>query len=152
MTRGSVGGGACGTRIEGEVGFFQDGAGTRVTGNVFIDPFAGAHSLFESITTETQAAGVIENPQEYPRYVRMSAEATMDKTDLMNSENVCALRTASESYNLRMLRGVYLMDRAPAGADQGARANDDLASAFDPDFSIKPKFVLKLWRFRGVRS
>ena len=69
-------------RLEGDVGFFTDNtAAARLTNEeVRIDQFAGAHSLFESITTEVQTMGVLENFQEYPRYVRMAAEATMAST------------------------------------------------------------------------
>ena len=122
-------------RIEGDVGFFTDNAAaTRLTDQeVRIDQFAGAHSLFESLTTEVQTMGVLENFQEYPRYVRMAAEATMDKADLLNSENVCELRTASQDWNKSLLRGAALMngDDNVAGADR-----------FDLDFSLKPMIAL----------
>ena len=80
-----------------------------------------------------QTMGVLENFQEHPRHVRMAAEATMDKADLLNSENVCELRTASQDWNKSLLRGAALMngDDNVAGADR-----------FDLDFSLKPMIAL----------
>ena len=67
-------------RIESDLDVYS--AGTTLidddgSSKIYIDPKIGAHSFVSSITTELQQAGVIENFQEYPRYVRMMTEATM---------------------------------------------------------------------------
>ena len=116
-------------RIEADLDVWTDGqtASTRVvaTDKVYLDPTIGAHSFLASITTEIQQQGVIENFQEYPRYVRMATEATTASNDLFNSENVCELRTPS----LKVANAVIM--------GQG-----DTAVHTSADFSIKPMFCL----------
>jgi hypothetical protein len=120
-------------RIEADLDVWTDGttATTRVladgTDKIYIDPKIGAHSFLSSITTELQQQGVIENFQEYPRYVKMATETTIASNDLFNSENVCELRTPS----LKVANAVL--------AGQGDGANVSVISA---DFSIKPMFCL----------
>jgi hypothetical protein len=51
-----------------------DGSALQTAEKVYIDPFIGAHSFVDSIITEVQSGGVIENFQNYPRYQRMVAD------------------------------------------------------------------------------
>lgn len=116
-------------RIEADLDVWTDGqtASNRVVAadKIYIDPKIGAHSFLSSITTELQQQGVVENFQEYPRYVRMATEATIASNDVFNSENVCELRTPSLKVSNAVIMG------------QGS------TTAFrSADFSIKPMFCL----------
>ena len=102
--------------------------------DVNIDQFVGGHSFFDSITTEAQTVGVIENLVEYPRYVRMSGEAMLDKSDLFNSEHLCEMKFASKEFGRSMLAGGRLMEVVTTG-----NAGNDQTGL---DFSIKPMFCL----------
>lgn len=118
-------------RIESDLDVYSDNASPPTSiagdGSIYIDPKIGAHSFVSSFTTELQQAGVIENFQEYPRYVRMMTEATMAESDVFNSENVCELRSPS----LKVSNAII------AGQTDGQATRQQSA-----DFSIKPKFCL----------
>ena len=116
-------------RLEADVVCTTDGTTQFTTQEVFIDPMTGAHLFIESIQTELQTTGVIENLQEYPRFVRMSADTTMVQDDTMNSENVCEMRTPGNQVSKILLRGI-------------TERSDVTTVVNDNDFSIKPKFVL----------
>lgn len=122
-------------RIESDLDVNSDNATPQRTSitapsNIYIDPKIGAHSFISSITTELQQAGVIENFQEYPRYVRMMTEATMAENDTFNSENVCELRSPSLKVSNAIIAG-------QTDGQTGTTARQQSA-----DFSIKPKFCL----------
>ncbi len=55
------------------------GAVTRVQGHerIYYDALTGAHALCRDLTTEFQNLGIVENFQNYPRYVKMHACSTM---------------------------------------------------------------------------
>lgn len=98
------------------------------TDNIKYDSHVGGHSFIESINTETQKQGVLENIQEYPRYVKMLSSSTMNRDDMFNSENICEMRTADDVISRAILRGTL--------TKYGNTINND------NDMSLKPNFCL----------
>ena len=114
-------------RIKADLVVTRDGTNpVRTEDNIFIDPKIGAHCFVSSITTELQSKGVLENLQEYPRYVRMMSETTMAEDDIFNSENVCELRSPDIKVTNAILQG----------------PTDGQIVNVKNDFSIKPRFCL----------
>jgi len=117
-------------RIKGDVDVYTTGTTRPTTQDIYIDPMIGAHTFVESVQTELQSVGVIENLNEYPRYCRMLADTTMVADDAgNNSENVCELRTGAAPVTQVILRGITSRDN-----------KDTVVEGLD--FSIKPKMVL----------
>ena len=121
-------------RLEADLIVKNDGNDVAASDAAYIDCQAGAHCFFHSVQTEFQSTGVVENLQEYPRYVKMVADATMTPDDTLNSENTCELRSPDQKLSQVMLQGIPLMDGATNTAGNPVVVN--------PDFSIKPKFCL----------
>jgi hypothetical protein len=131
-------------RLEAEVEvkygdkFLNDTAsvtGTAVnTKQILIDELVGAHAFFQQITCEVsppdKGRQVVENLQEYPRYVKMAVAATSGKNDMNNSNHVCELRAALPAMTNMILQGVV----PPNQPTDEIRMN--------PDFSIKPLFCM----------
>ena len=113
-------------RIKAGLVVTKSGNAIKTADNIFIDPKIGAHCFVSSITTELQSKGVLENLQEYPRYVRMVSEATMAEGDVLNSENVCELRSPDVKVTNAILQG----------------PTDGKIVNLKNDFSLKPKFCL----------
>lgn len=114
-------------KLEADLKVMPDGSNPQTTEIVYIDPFIGAHSFVDSIITEVQSGGVIENFQNYPRYQRMVADTTMTVDDMMNSENTCELRSPNVKVSQALLQGNVMKDSGTVAL---------------PDFSIKPNFCL----------
>ena len=119
-------------RIEADLDVYSAGTTKLTAANrIYIDNQIGGHTFFSHITTELQSKGVVENLQEYPRYVRMLAEGSMSPDDVFNSENVCELRTPGKKVTNALLMGIVDdNDKITAG---DSRSND---------FAIKPIFAL----------
>ena len=100
--------------------------GTRVTGQVCWDKNVGAGCLFDSISVQTQNQGLLENIQNYARYVAMDSCATLNELDMLNSINMCELKTVNELQALQLAKGI-----APT-------LTTGTAVIRDPDFSVKP--------------
>ena len=102
--------------------------------NVKIDNVAGAHSFFDSWTTETQNRGVIENLQNYNRYVSMHGRATLAEDDFLSSKLVAEQRGPTE------LNGNYVLQPI---VDQAfvAGQTEQPAQRTKPSFSVKPSFA-----------
>ena len=78
-------------RITGELRV-NEAANTRSLGKRTFTPNCGAHSFCDSISCQSQNQGLLENIQNYPRYVNMDATASMASLDMLNSKNQCELR------------------------------------------------------------
>jgi hypothetical protein len=123
-------------RIEGELEMTVEGqlyGSTDVSydSTVYLDQWAGAHSLCEQISVS--AAGMtLETLSDYPRLVAAMSSGTQSQTDLFNSQNVCELRTSSQELSREVLMGEYLQ----------LDPNDVAVARANPDFSFKPVTVL----------
>lgn len=115
-------------KLEADLTVMPDGSALQTNQKVYIDPFIGAHSFVDSIITEVQSGGVLENFQNYPRFQRMVADTTMTVDDMMNSENTCELR----SPNLKVTQALL----------SGHKMSNSTTTVLPPDFSIKPNFCL----------
>ena len=101
---------------------------------IFMDNFTGAHSFVSSIQTQI-AGSQVETISEYPRWVKMATTATESQTDMLNSENVCELKTPNAESSRVVLMGEALQTQT--GAAHNAAPNRTR-----PDFSFKPLCVL----------
>ena len=108
----------------------EEAADTRSTGLRTYNRNCGGHSFIDSIQVQTQNQGLLENSQNYARYVNMDANASMDNLDMLDSKNACELRTVSELISTDMCQGIT--HNVGTGAD----------IVSDTDFSIKPLICL----------
>ena len=90
------------------------------------DKNIGAGSFIDSISVQTQNQGLLENIQNYARYVAMDSCATLNELDMLNSINMCELKTVNELQALTLAKGI-----APS-------LTTGTAVIRDPDFSVKP--------------
>ena len=73
-----------------------------------LDNKIGYHGIFESWNTSTAQVGIIENIQDYGRYVAMVSAATLDENDLLNVRYQAEGRSLTEDggrYALQPPRG-----------------------------------------------
>ena len=90
------------------------------------DKNIGAGSFIDSISVQTQNQGLLENIQNYARYVAMDSCATLNELDMLNSINMCELKVVNELQALTLAKGI-----APS-------LTTGTAVVRDPDFSVKP--------------
>ena len=116
-------------RFECDLRVQKNGVNLTSADDVKLDAHIGGHSFIDQITTETQKQGVLENLNEYPRYVKMLSSTTTNRNDMLNSENICELRSCDDEIVKSLLRGV--ITKTP-----NSTVN------LDNDFSLKPLFCL----------
>jgi hypothetical protein len=99
--------------------------------NIKLDNVVGAHAFFDSWTSETQSKGILENLQNYPRYVAQHGRATLGTDDMLSSKLVSECRGPYE------INGNYVLQPV---ANQAfvAGAVEQPAQRTKPSFSIKP--------------
>jgi len=118
-------------RILGDLRINSTGAagptGTRATGGIGFDRNAGAHCFVDSIQISMDQLGLVENIQNYPRYVSMVGHATDDRLDTLNSDRQCELKGHVDAAPEALAQGI--LTYVEAG---GTAVTDDV------DFSIKP--------------
>ena len=90
------------------------------------DKNIGAGSFIDSISVQTQNQGLLENIQNYARYVAMDSCATLNELDMLNSINMCELKVVNELQSLTLAKGI-----APS-------LTTGTPVVRDPDFSVKP--------------
>lgn len=122
-------------RLEGEVAVRENAQDLNEVANatkvIRYDKMVGLHGVVESIQTE-MLGEVFENLTEYPRLVKQYQVARNNMLDLMNGSQVCELKSPIESMTTALLAG----EQPQANLAGAARINND------PDFSIKPDFIL----------
>ncbi len=99
--------------------------------NIKVDNVVGAHAFFDSWSCETQSKGVLENLQNYPRYISMTGRATLGKDDMLTSKMVAEGRGPYEA------NGNYLLQPVVDQAFVTGQAEQPLQRS-KPSFSIKP--------------
>lgn len=111
--------------------------GTRVNGGVLFNRNVGAHTFFSNLTTsfagglgQNSIGGQIENLQNYPRWVAMSAVASLNECDMLNASNQCELRAPNNATTAQYAEGIT------STLTGGTQVVNDV------DFSIKPEFCL----------
>lgn len=103
---------------------------------VYFDCLTGAHNLVDSITTETQNKGVIENFTNYGRYVKMLRVGSITPDDTINASYVSQLCVPNEFLTTRLLQGVV-----PYNTTKSNVVNNVIQPEAS-DFSFKPEFCL----------
>ena len=120
-------------RLECDLEVTQNGLPLNDTANTYknilMDKLVGGHAFIESVQTEVQGQ-VIENLNEYARYVKMVSAATLSNDSMYSSAQVCELKGATDHEIQMMLKGEVV-------ATQPA-----VPLRNNPDFSIKPKMLL----------
>ena len=103
----------------------------EMTDNIKIDNVVGAHAFFDSFTCETQSKGVLENLQNYPRFVSQVGRATLGADDMLSSKMVAECRGPYE------INGNYPLQPVANQAFVSGSA-EVTAQRTLPSFSIKP--------------
>ena len=111
--------------------------GTRAQGGILFNRNCGAHAFFSNMTTSfaggqgaNPVGGQIENLQNYPRWVAMSAVASLNENDMLNASNQCELRGVNQAVMNDYSSGIF---------SQITTGNQVIV---DPDFSFKPECCL----------
>ena len=95
-----------------------------------LDRQVGAHSLFDSWSTELQTKGIIESISgDYPRYVKMFSQANKGVDDYCAADMVCELRSPNDY-------GAMLYCK------KGKKDNTNTDNENGIDFSIKPMIAV----------
>ncbi len=110
----------------------SDGVSPVAARQISLDNKIGYHGVFESWTTSTAQAGILENTQDYPRYVGMVAAATLDENDLLN------VRYQAEGRSLTQDGGRYALQQ-PRIRNKNATPVEHLE---ERECSIYPKIAL----------
>jgi len=93
-----------------------------------LDNKIGYHGAFESFTTSS-ASGMIENVQDYPRYVAMLAAGSLDESDLLN------VRYQAEGRGVTLASGQYVV--------QQPKSSNETADLLLPmEYCVMPKIAL----------
>ena len=120
-------------RLEGDLDVKHDSSSLNSVANtdknIVYDRLVGGHAFIESVQTEV-GGSVVENLSEYARYVKMVGAASLSPSDMYNSVNVCELKCGDVQQTNMMMKG-EVVETQPTVAVRN-----------NPDFSIKPKFVL----------
>ena len=103
----------------------------EMTDNIKIDNVVGAHAFFDSFTCETQSKGVLENLQNYPRFVSQVGRATLGADDMLSAKMVAECRGPYEINGNYPLQPVA--NQAFVSGSLEVTAQRTL-----PSFSIKP--------------
>ncbi len=120
-------------RLEAVVSATQSVANGRVVPayDVKIDNKIGGHAFLEScVVSMPMSKGVVQNAQEYPRYVNQIASASYEKNDYFCSDLQAELRGSLE-WNGRVALQQVASDNTTGNQDPQ-----------DPAFSIKPMICL----------
>jgi len=99
--------------------------------NIKLDNAIGAHAFFDSWSCETQSKGMLENLQNYPRFVSQHARATLGQDDYLNSKLVAECRGPTEANGNYVLQPVVNSAFVTGAAELPAQRTK-------PSFSIKP--------------
>ena len=118
-------------RLEAKVQAVATGS-TRVTDQkIQLDNKIGGHAFFEScVVSMPMSKGVVQNAQEYPRYVNSIASGTYTKNDYFCSDLQAEMRGALE-YNGKVALQQIATDSTTGNQDPQ-----------DPTFCIKPLICL----------
>jgi len=103
---------------------------TRSTGAITYNRNCGGHAFIDSVQVQTQNQGLLENLQNYGRYVNMDANASLDNLDMLDSRQACELRAPSQAVATDMCEGIV----------SSVGGGDNITN--DADFSIKPLVCL----------
>ena len=101
-------------------------ADTRSTAGQCWDKNIGASAIVDSISCSTQNQGLLENIQNYARYIGMDSCATLNEDDMLNSINMCELKTVNQLQATQLAKGIK------------PTLTTGTANTRDPDFSVKP--------------
>lgn len=120
-------------RICGDIRVLEAGAGaggTVSTGSRCFSRNVGASAVIDSISVQTQNQGLLENSQNYCRYIEMDSIASLNQLDMNNGQHACELKGVNQASMESIAKGIT------PSLTTGTAVNRD------PDFSIKPLICL----------
>jgi len=122
-------------RIEGTVTVYRSDGTTIITqaDNIKLDAFTGAHAFIAQISSEVESKGMIETLNNYPRYVAVSAKASMSPDDTLSMKMQAEMRCGGRSDN-----GKYALQRVITRAEPGTGTAPVATDSEPASFSIKP--------------
>jgi len=120
-------------RISGSVNFTaSDGGAIVSTDEIHISKAIGAHTFFSQLSVECQSQGVLENLQEYPRYMTQVTAASRSRDDSNTIVNNAELRAGGFEAN-----GKYVTQQVASRSTTGV-AGSAILPPTDQSFCIKP--------------
>ena len=120
-------------RLEGTVTVIASNSAIITTlDNVKLDAFTGAHAFIAQMSSEVESKGMIETLQNYPRYVAVSAKASMSPDDTLSMKMQAEMRCGGRSDN-----GKYALQRVINRAESSAEAVL-VTDSVPASFSLKP--------------
>jgi len=99
--------------------------------NIKIDNVVGAHAYWDSWSCETESKGVLENLQNYPRFVSQHGRATLAPDDMNTAKMIAEQRGTTELNGNIVLQPVVDQAFVTGEAEQPSQRSK-------PAFSIKP--------------
>jgi len=99
--------------------------------NIKIDNVVGAHAFFDSWSCETQSKGILENLQNYPRFISQHGRATLGADDMLSSKLISECRGPTEANGNYVLQPVVNQAFVTGQTEQPQQRTK-------PSFSIKP--------------
>ena len=118
--------------IEFQLNVVSNGVSPIAGRQISLDNKIGYHGIWESWNTSTAKVGIVENVQDYPRYVAMIAAATLDENDLVN------VRYQAEGRSLTQDGGRYALQQ-PRIRNKNATPTEHLQEI---ESCIYPKIAL----------
>lgn len=122
-------------RIVGDVEIDTDGGSTAMTNatKILVDNKVGYHSFYQSWTCESPQ-GIMEQLNEYPRWVNMTTSGTHAKYDFFNAGAI------AEGKNPCADAGRYVLQ--PVKSQNDTTAGGISTFNTDPSFAVRPKICL----------
>lgn len=106
---------------------------TAIAKNICYDGFSGMHTIVDNIKTSFSNIGMVENLDNYGRFVSAKAKASLTKNDLFNSMYVCEGRVPDNVLSRKLLKGVVDIENV---------VTTTVAPISKLDFSVKLDFCL----------
>lgn len=104
---------------------------------IYYDNSIGGHSFFNTLTTKFKNIGTIETLDNYPRFVGMKADATIDVNDMNMASKLCELRMPDYRHTWVYHTGVGNQNNLAVPV--ALRDN-----AADANVHIRPRFYIKI--------
>ena len=98
--------------------------GNQTDQDVYIDPMSGGHSVISSVVSSFQNVGVVENLNEYSRYVKLNTVGRFSKNDMLQSSFNCEMRSPD-----KVISNALIQPRIPSDYGGGNSDVHHLGSA-----------------------
>lgn len=118
--------------------FPTDDPGTvlSVADFIFCDAQTGLHGAIQGTNTATEANGQLENITAYPQTVRMMADATTSRLDLLTKSKIAALRAPVDYMTSQLLTGTLVKESGSNTTSYRGGVQRDATFSFPPQIAV----------------